>query len=195
MPRRWRRCSRRQPCWLWARARQGRCAVTVCSRCSRRLRQDSEGLLGQEVLQDVRDRRVALIGASGGRDLLRLALTARGARSARCPRLPAGRTASGSSPCRADFSNCRRSARGAAVQCRGAAAAAPIAAGTSAWTRLASATAVVSSDRLAAVARELGFGHVVRAASANAADLLQAALRAGLSFFTHPCYERGRMGC
>ena len=44
-----------------------------------------------------------------------------------------------------------------------------------AWTRLCSAVAVASSERLEAAARAAGFRHVRRAASALSADLLAAA--------------------
>jgi uroporphyrinogen-III synthase len=139
-------------------------------------RQDSEGLLEQPALQDLRDRRVALVGAPGGRGLLREQLVARGARLREvhvyrrvAPRLdrrhldlirwlPPSALVLISSVEVLDF--LRQWAPAAA------------------WTRISAATAIVSSERLAVAAREAGFGRIVRATSALSADLLQAALDA-----------------
>jgi uroporphyrinogen-III synthase len=140
------------------------------------LRQDSEGLLDHPVLQRLHDRRVGLIGASGGRSLLREQLAARGARlhelhvyqRAR-PRLdrrhveallqlpPSAQVLWSSAEA---LQNLQQLLPGAA------------------WARLCAATAVVSSERLADVARAAGFSRITRATSALAADLLAAAMRA-----------------
>jgi uroporphyrinogen-III synthase len=48
-----------------------------------------------------------------------------------------------------------------------------------ALARLRAATAVVSSERLAAAAGEAGFARIIRATSALPADLLDAAMRGG----------------
>lgn len=140
------------------------------------LRQDSEGLLDHPALQRLHGRRVGLVGASGGRGLLREQLAARGARlhelhvyqRAR-PRLdrrhvdallqlPASAQVLWSSA--EALQNLQQLLPGAA------------------WARLCAATAVVSSERLADAARAAGFSHITRAASALAADLLVAAMRA-----------------
>lgn len=139
-------------------------------------RQDSEGLLAHVALQDIRHRQVALVGAAGGRGLLREQLVARGATlrevhvyrrvPARLDRrhldrlraLPASALVLLSSTEALD-NLCRQLPHAA-------------------WARVSAATAVVSSERLAAAAREAGFQRIVRAASALSADLLQAALGA-----------------
>lgn len=139
-------------------------------------RQDSEGLLEQPALQDLRDRRVALIGAPGGRSLLREQLVARGARLSEvhvyrrvAPRLD-----------RRHIDRVQSLPPSALVWLSSVEALdflhqwAP----PPAWTRMVAATAIVSSERLAVAAREAGFRRIVRAASALSADLLQAALDA-----------------
>lgn len=137
--------------------------------------QDSEGLLDHPALHDLQGHRVALIGAPGGRGVLREQLAARGAQLRElhvyrriAPRLD-------------------RRHREALLQLP-----------ASAWVLLSSAealhnlcqllpppalarfcaaTAVVSSDRLATAARAAGFARIVLAASALSADLLGAAMR------------------
>ncbi|MEP7185124.1 MAG: uroporphyrinogen-III synthase [Rhodanobacter sp.] len=139
-------------------------------------RQDSEGLLQQPELQDLRHRAVALIGAPGGRGLLQQQLAARGARLREvhvyrrvAPRLdrrhldwlqslPTSALVLLSSVEALDF--LRQWAP------------------PTAWARMASATAIVSSERLAVAARGAGFRRIVKAASALPADLLQTALDA-----------------
>lgn len=138
-------------------------------------RQDSEGLLEHPALRQLRQRRVALIGAAGGRDLLREQLLARGARLRELhvyrrvpPRLD-----------RRHFDRLMPLPATARVLLSSAQALqnllyllpAP------ALQRMRAAVAVVSSERLEAAAREAGFARVVRAGSALAADLLEAAAR------------------
>ncbi|MDQ6648419.1 MAG: uroporphyrinogen-III synthase [Pseudomonadota bacterium] len=139
-------------------------------------RQDSEGLLEQPELRDLRDCTVALIGATGGRGLLQAQLAARGARLREvhvyrrmAPRLD-----------RRHLDRVQALPPSALVLLSSVEALdflrqwAP----PPAWARMTAATAVVSSERLAAAAREAGFQRIVRAASALSADLLQAALDA-----------------
>lgn len=141
------------------------------------LRQDSEGLLDHPALLHLCGSRVSLVGAAEGRGLLREQLGARGAHLrelhvyrrvepkldrrhlAALERLPSSARVLWSS---ADALRTLRRLLPAA-----------------AWQRLAGATAVVSSERLAAAAHEAGFVHIVRAASALSSDLLDAAMGAG----------------
>lgn len=139
-------------------------------------RQDSEGLLEQPALRDLRDRRVALVGAPGGRGLLREQLVARGARMREvhvyrrvAPRLH-----------RRHLDLIQMLLPSALVLLSSVEVLdflrqwAPPAA----WTQMSAATAIVSSERLAVAAHEAGFRRIVRAASALSADLLHAALDA-----------------
>ncbi|OOG62807.1 uroporphyrinogen III synthase [Rhodanobacter sp. B04] len=140
-------------------------------------RQDSEGLLDHPALHDLRDRRVALIGAQGGRGLLREQIAAR---CARLDELHVYRRV----PPRLD-----RRHVDAVLQLPASAQVLLSSAEAlqnlqqllppPAWARLCAATAVVSSERLAAAARDRGFSRIARAASALPADLLDAAIRAG----------------
>lgn len=135
--------------------------------------QDSEGLLEHPALAELRGRRVALIGAPGGRGVLREQLAARGAQLRELhvyrrvpPRLD-----------RRHVDALLRLPTSAQVLLSSAEAlhnlqqALPL----PAWTRLCAATAVVSSERLATAARSAGFTRIVIAASAFSADLLDAA--------------------
>ena len=138
--------------------------------------QDSEGLLEHPALQDLRGRRVGLIGAPGGRGLLREQIAARGA-------------------CLHELHVYRRMAPRLDRRHVDALLQLPLSAQVllssaealhnlhrllpdAAWARLCAATAVVSSERLAALARASGFSHIVLASSALSADLLGAAVRA-----------------
>jgi uroporphyrinogen-III synthase len=138
--------------------------------------QDSEGLLEHPALQDLRGRRVGLIGAPGGRGLLREQIAARGA-------------------CLHELHVYRRVAPRLDRRHVDALLQLPLSAQVllssaealhnlhrllpdAAWARLCAATAVVSSERLAALARDGGFSHIVLASSALSADLLGAAVRA-----------------
>src|SRR6185312_13901921 len=137
--------------------------------------QDSEGLLAHPALQALRDRRVALIGAPGGRGVLRRELAARGAclREVQVyrrvpPRLDRRHTAA--------LQVLPRSARvllSSQEALHNLCSLLP----PPARQRLCAATAVVSSERLAAAARAAGFRRVVQAASALADDMLAAAAR------------------
>jgi uroporphyrinogen-III synthase len=125
----------------------------------------------------LRGRRVALVGAPGGRGVLREQLAARGAR---LRELHVYRRV----PPRLD-----RRHLDALLQLP--ASARVLLSSTEAlhnlhqrlpspaWMRLCAATAVVSSERLAAAARAAGFQRIVTAASALSADLLDAASCAG----------------
>jgi uroporphyrinogen-III synthase len=136
-------------------------------------RQDSEGLLALPALQSLHGRRVALVGAPGGRGLLRDQLVARGARLHEAhvyrrvpPRLG-----------RQHVEALRHLSADARVLLSSAEALQSLHAllPPSAWRNLCAALAVVSSERLAQAARAAGFGRVRVAASARAADLLAAA--------------------
>ena len=138
-------------------------------------RQDSEGLLQLPAATALRGKRVALIGAPGGRGVLRDQLAARGARLCELqvyrrvpPRLDRRHVAA--------VLALPRSARvllssAEALQNLANLLPAP------ALARLRAAVAVVSSARLAQAARAAGFTRFVQAESALAADLLAAAAR------------------
>jgi uroporphyrinogen-III synthase len=135
--------------------------------------QDSEGVLGLPELADVHGRRVALIGAPGGRGLLRERLAQRGAildeihvyhRVA--PRIY-----------RRHIDPLLKLTRRSAVLLSSAEALDHLhrALIAPAWRRLVQAVAVVSSERLREIATQVGFERVVVASSALPADLLAAA--------------------
>ncbi|SEN43376.1 uroporphyrinogen-III synthase [Luteibacter sp. UNCMF331Sha3.1] len=140
--------------------------------------QDSEGVLGLAELADVVGKRVALVGAPGGRGLLREALAARGAtldeihvyhrvapridRRHIDPLLKLGRRSAVLLSSAEALDHLRR------------ALVAP------AWRRLVQAVAVVSSERMRSAALDAGFERVAVARSALPTDLLTAA--AGVSF-------------
>lgn len=136
-------------------------------------REDSEGLLALPALQAVRGRRVAIIGAAGGRGLLQRELARRGAHVVQAHvylRLPA----------RLDQRHAT-ALRGAAtrplyVLLSSAAALAAILAAlpAPARTALLGGTAVASSARLAVAARDAGFARVLRATSAHGGAMLEA---------------------
>ncbi len=137
--------------------------------------EDSEGLLALPELRDPSGQRIALIGAPGGRGLLAPTLTGRGARMLAVHvyrRLPP---------------RWRRAQLDAVLAAR-----APAATLLSSAEALAHLTArlpleisrhlqglplIVSSERLSARAREIGYGDVRVAASPAPADLVAAALR------------------
>jgi uroporphyrinogen-III synthase len=138
-------------------------------------RQDSEGLLDHPLLQSLRGRRVALIGAPGGRGTLRRELAARGARLREVqvyrrvpPRLDRRHLAA--------LQALPRSAR-VLLSSQEALHNLREALPPAALARLCAATAVVSSERLAAAAGGAGFRRIVQAASALAEDMLAAAAR------------------
>ncbi|HEY8682959.1 MAG TPA: uroporphyrinogen-III synthase [Rhodanobacter sp.] len=138
-------------------------------------RQDSEGLLDHPALHDLHGRRVALIGAPGGRGVLREQLAARGAQwrelhvyrrvAARLDRRHVDALLALPSSARVLLSSAE------ALHHLQQQLPAP------ALRRLHAATAVVSSERLATAAAAAGFSRIVLAASALSADLLDAALR------------------
>lgn len=138
-------------------------------------RQDSEGLLNLPAAQSLRGKRVALIGAPGGRGVLREQLAARGARLSE---LQVYRRV----PPRLD----RRHVEGVLALPRSARVLLSSAEAlhnlvdllpAPALARLRAAVAVVSSARLAQAARAAGFARIVQAESALASDLLAAAAR------------------
>lgn len=140
-------------------------------------RQDSEGLLEHPGLREPRGRRVALVGAPGGRGVLREQLAVRGAQLQEVhvyrrvpPRLD-----------RRHLEALLRLPASARVLLSSAEALHHLQQllPPSAWARLCAATVVVSSERLAVAAHAAGFVRIVPAASALSADLLDAAARAG----------------
>lgn len=138
-------------------------------------REDSEGLLALPELRDVRGRRIALIGAAGGRGLLERELTARGATVVQAhvyrrmpPRLDRRHADALLRDPRAPLFVLLTStqALGNIVDRLPAAARGALLAGT----------AVASSERLANAARAAGFARVVQAASVQAAAMLAAVI-------------------
>lgn len=136
-------------------------------------RQDSEGLLNHPVLQGLHGRHIALIGAPGGRGVLREQLAARGAQLRElhvyrrvAPRLD-----------RRHVDALMQLPPSALVLLSSAEALHHLCwlLPPAALARLVAATAVVSSERLATAVRAAGFVRIVRAASALSADLLGAA--------------------
>lgn len=138
-------------------------------------RQDSEGLLELPAARTLRGKRVALVGAPGGRGVLRAQLVARGARLRELhvyqrvpPRLD-----------RRHIAAVLALPRTARVLLSSAEALQNLAdrLPASALARLCATVAVVSSARLAQAARTVGFARIVQAESALARDLLAAAAR------------------
>jgi uroporphyrinogen-III synthase len=152
-------------------------ALRQCGVCGALVpaRQDSEGLLDHPVLQDVRDLRVALVGAPGGRGVLRGQFVARGARLREVevyrrvpPRLDRRHvTALLQLPASARV--LLSSHEALQNLCR----LLPL----PALERLRAATVVASSERMAAAARDAGFTRIALAASALVDDMLAAAAR------------------
>lgn len=138
-------------------------------------RQDSEGLLAHPLLRVLRGRRVALIGAAGGRGLLREQFAARGAslRELHVYRRVAPRLRRAHLDAVAELPRSARVLFSSAEALENLRAQLP----PPAWARLCAATAIASSVRLAGAARAAGFGRVRIAASALAADLLDEAAR------------------
>lgn len=136
-------------------------------------RQDSEGLLDHPALKDLHGRRVALIGAPGGRGVLRSELAARGAqlREVHVYRREAPRWQ------RHQLEAVANLPADARVLLSSAEALGYLQDGlpAQALAGLRRAVAVASSERLAEAARAAGFTRVTMAASALAADLLKAA--------------------
>lgn len=140
------------------------------------VRADSEGLLSLPALRGARGRRVALVGAPGGRGLLDAALAQRGARVSRIHvyerALPRWRAVHRERAARIDSRTLVLLSSAEALDALRALM------GDDAWRRALRATAVASSARLAALARRRGFARVVRARSALAADLVDAGVAA-----------------
>jgi len=137
-------------------------------------RQDSEGLLDLPALHDVHGRTVALVGAPGGRGLLRAALQARGAsvRQVHVYRRAPARLDRRHADAVRQLPSSARVLLSSAEAWHNLAAALP----PDAVARLCAAVAVVSSERLATLAVQAGFARIQRAASAMAGDLLDAAM-------------------
>lgn len=139
-------------------------------------RQDSEGLLAEAALRGVRGQDWAMIGAAGGRDLLPATLRRRGARVAevevyrravpRWTRLHYARLETAPRPLLVVVSSAQSLARIATALPAGLVLA------------LRAGELVVSSERLAALAREHGFTRIHVSESALAADLAEACARA-----------------
>lgn len=139
-------------------------------------RADSEGMLALPEVQRVRRKRVGIVGAPGGRGLLESRLQKRGAQVVHAHvyrRVPA----------RLDRRHVQALLRGRAPLY------APLSSGEAlrnllfalpgdAKAVLLAGTAVASSERLLQSAREAGFARVLRAESANDADLVAAIVRA-----------------
>ncbi len=139
-------------------------------------RNDSEGLLGLPGLAAIDGRHIALIGAPGGRDLIAPALRQRGAivdeihvyeRAApRLTRKHFDALAQADDPLITLLSSAEALAHLVTLL------PAPL------RRRLQRQSLVVSSERLAGIARARGFGNIFRAASAAPSDLVDGAVRA-----------------
>jgi uroporphyrinogen-III synthase len=136
-------------------------------------RQDSEGVLGHEQLAQPQGKRVALIGAPGGRGVLREQLAARGARlrEVQVYRRVAPRLARRHLEAIAQLPATAVVLFSSAEAMENLRAALP----PQAWAKLCAATVVVSSERLADIARAAGFERLRVAESALSAHLLDAA--------------------
>lgn len=136
-------------------------------------RQDSEGLLALPQLARLRRRRVALVGAPGGRELLPTALRARGAvlETIHVYRRAAPRWN------RRHFDRLASAATPLMVLLSSAETIANLKLGLPAelFARIAAGECIVSSLRLAHAARAAGFTRVHVAASADSRDMLAAA--------------------
>jgi len=134
-------------------------------------RQDSEGLLALDVVGELDRRRVALVGAPGGRGVIRRELVARGAqlREVHVYRRVAPRLD------RRHIDPLLALPARSAVLISSAEAIGHLRHGLAgpAWERLQRALAVVSSERLRDVANEAGFAEILVAASAMPADMLK----------------------
>ena len=132
----------------------------------------TEGLLALDVLAGVSDKRIAIVGAPGGRALLGNSLAERGAQVQRVNVYRRG-------PARLDARHWRaieRSQPPLLVTLTSAQAVGMLAERlpVAAWRHLRSAIALASSPRLARLASQLGFAGVRQADSATDADLLAA---------------------
>jgi uroporphyrinogen-III synthase len=141
-----------------------------------RARQDSEGLLRLPALRAVRGRRVVLIGAPEGRELLARSLRRRGARVE--PVMVYRRVAPRYTKRQLDA--LAQAPEPLITLLTSAAALDHLRAELppALYARLVAGELVVSSQRLACKARDAGFGHVQLAASPAPADLVRAACAA-----------------
>jgi uroporphyrinogen-III synthase len=139
-------------------------------------RADSEGVLALPGLQSVRGKRIGIVGAPGGRDLLQHGLTARGAEVAvahvyrRVPARPDRRSLEALQRGRGRLYIPLSSAetlRHLMQILPGAAR-----------KKLLAGTAIASSARMERAAKEAGFARVLRAESAHDADLVAAIVAA-----------------
>lgn len=153
------------------------------------LRQDSEGVLAMPALQALQGRRIALITAPDGRGVLQEQLAARGAtlRNVHVYRRGAPRLNRRHIEVALQLPAATFVLISSAEAMRHLLTLLP----AEARNRLRRATAIVSSERIAGLARLDGFVHVHVAASAHSADLLA---RAG-EVCSHLPHEAGRAGC
>lgn len=137
-------------------------------------RQDSEGLLELAALQELRDRHVALIGAPGGRGVLREELVARGAqlRELHVYRRSLPRLDRRHIDAVLQLSPDARVLLSSAEALQNLLEILPL----PARLRLCGSVAVVSSERLAEIVRTASFTQVRVAVSARSKDLLGAAV-------------------
>jgi uroporphyrinogen-III synthase len=152
-------------------------------------RQDSEGVLALPALQSLQGRRVALITAPDGRGLLQEQLAKRGAmvREVHVYTRGAPRLSRRHVDAVLHLPKTACVLFSSAQAMRHLLTLLPVAA----KDRLRSATAIVSSDRIADLARLEGFSRVEMATSAHSDDLLAAALK----ICSHTSHEAGRAGC
>ena len=135
-------------------------------------RQDSEGLLDLPIWAGLGACRIALIGAPGGRGVLRDQLATRGSlREVQVYRRAPPRLRT------SHWEGLHALKHDACVLLSSAEAMENLRelAPKAAWQQLTSFTAIVSSERLALAANAAGFGRIRIASSANAADLLAVA--------------------
>ena len=138
-------------------------------------REDSEGLLAMDIMSQLGHARVALVGAAGGRGILRSVLRERSARFDEVhvyrrgsARLDARHRAAASAFIRRDL--VLLSSAEALGNLRQGLDGAP-------WQALLGAAWIVSSERLATMARDAGIGRVHVASSAQGPALLDRAAR------------------
>lgn len=137
---------------------------------------DSEGMLALPELQRVRGLSVGIVGAPGGRELLQKELAARGARVTLAhvyERVPARLN-------RRHFEQLLRSRSALYVPLSSVETLRHLleALPQTARLKLLAGTAIASSTRLQRAAKDAGFAHVLRAASAHDADLIAAIVAA-----------------
>ncbi|GGA48207.1 uroporphyrinogen-III synthase [Dyella nitratireducens] len=152
-------------------------------------RQDSEGVLVLPPLQQPRGKRVALVGAPGGRGLMQQQLAEHGAvlREVHVYRRAASRLTRRHQEAVQQLSVSACVLLSSAEALQNLKEQLP----ADAWAKLSNATAIVSSERIGEVAKAAGFLRIYRAASANQADLL-----AGVcEICSHPSHEADAPDC